>query len=461
MTRKNKQSGTSGLAQIASIVTFYRTSTGRELLELSSGASKRLYYLDDDSLDLLENAVMRELGFVPTKKDLKLALARRPAKSEQRVVDVITRYGLKNNQVVVATSPETVFAIGPDGIEPIDGIHVLYQEDFIPIDYEDAEIEVMTDHLSPLFPDKGDLLLVIAFLVESVLTNTDYPMLMVNGPKGSGKSTISEMLKTIVDPSNYTLLPPPSQLEDIKMAAATNHMVVFENVSSLNSRIQDLLCIRSTGGTRVERKLHTNSKAARVDLGGATIINSIDDPTTQRDLQDRTILVELTERKGSTTQRSILLESFQLRLPALRGAFFRLVGKVVIERQKTSISNLPRMADYTITLKTVARVLGISPSIAKKASVRSRNKLARNFLSRSPLGIVLSEIIENAELPWKIKFDALKRQCEVKTNSPPTTSRAFGSEFSQLIEPLSKLHDVNIERIRGTKGFYVRVTRNE
>jgi hypothetical protein len=57
-----------------------------------------------------------------------------------------------------------------------------------------------------------------------------YPVLALHGEQGSGKSTAVEVLRSIIDPNEAALRPPPRDERDLVLAASNGYVVALERV---------------------------------------------------------------------------------------------------------------------------------------------------------------------------------------------------------------------------------------
>ena len=120
-----------------------------------------------------------------------------------------------------------------------------------------------------------------------------FPILILQGEQGTGKSTISRVLRELTDPSSAPLRSPPANKTDLAVSAINSYLVVIDNLSGLQAEVADGLCRFSTGGAFDARKKYTDGEQFLVSIQRPVIINGISDIATRADLAERSIIIEL------------------------------------------------------------------------------------------------------------------------------------------------------------------------
>ena len=138
----------------------------------------------------------------------------------------------------------------------------------------------------------------IAYLVSLFIGDIEHPCLVLNGEQGSGKTTMSTIIKALVDPvgdSRPSLF--PKNDADLPLMFRENYLVAFDNLQTINARLSDKLCTIVTGVTESRRKLYTNDEMTHFDLCQPIILNGIHDIVKREDMLSRCIVMEIQKPK--------------------------------------------------------------------------------------------------------------------------------------------------------------------
>lgn len=224
----------------------------------------------------------------------------------------------------------------------------------LPIPSTSGNLELLWKYLN--IPE-NDRVLVLAYMLESLRTTTDYPVLVLHGPFNSAKSSTQEFIVLLLDPSKICLKVAPKKQEDIIVAAVNSHMVSFNNMSKLSRVDQDDLCCLATGGGLGTRCLYTNMDEVLVDIKRPVVLNCVNNIITATDLTSRCVIIEL-PRITQCKQPSLLKSEFMNDYPLILGGLYDIFVEVLRILPEIKIDNLPRMADFALLGSALERVMG-------------------------------------------------------------------------------------------------------
>jgi putative DNA primase/helicase len=138
---------------------------------------------------------------------------------------------------------------------------------------------------------EGHLKLIIGWLLAARRGHGPYPILVINGTQGSGKSMLLRVLSRLLDPSQAPERSLPKDERDLFVTAANTHLLTFDNLSNISNSMSDALCRIATGGGFSARGLHTNDEEHVLEACRPIILNGIGDLARRGDLADRSIQV--------------------------------------------------------------------------------------------------------------------------------------------------------------------------
>ena len=245
---------------------------------------------------------------------------------------------------------------------------------------------------------EADRLMVLAWMLECLRTDTPHVVLELVGEQGSAKSSTQRALRRLIDPNQADLRAAPKSVEDVWIAARNSHMVSLENLSHLHPQYQDALCVLATGGGYSARTLYTNAEETIIELRKPIVLNGISVIVTAQDLLDRCLHIDLPtihsrELAGDMEAR------FEAAQPALLGALLDLFVKVLAALPSVSIppEQRPRMADFAALGEAVFRVHGkpAGAFLARYSDMREDG--VRRTIDASPVGAALAAYL--AEVP--------------------------------------------------------------
>src|SRR5262249_28119947 len=166
-------------------------------------------------------------------------------------------------------------------------------------------------------------LLVQVHLVTCLIPRIDHPIPVIAGDHGAAKSTLSCLLRCLVDPAHEALLSLPNDQNELALLLSRNYMPVFDNLDGLQSWHMDMLCRACTGGGITKRKLYTDEDEVVLSFWRCVVLNGIYPGATKSDILDRVIPLHLTRlTKTQTKTKRAFWAGFEAARPRLLGALF-------------------------------------------------------------------------------------------------------------------------------------------
>ena len=217
-----------------------------------------------------------------------------------------------------------------------------------------GDINLLKKHINI---KEKDFVLVVGWLLMSMQAGTGaYPMLVLTGSAGCGKTTISRMLRELVDPNEATLLSKP-KTDDLRVIGANNHVLAFDNLSGIGANQSDALCKISTGDNQTVRKLYTTNEEFTISLKKPILLNGIDEIAKRSDMASRSIKIDLSKVQLYRSETSIW-NAFMIDVPSILGGLLDGLSAALNQYENTRINNLPRMGDFSKWVTAAGQAYG-------------------------------------------------------------------------------------------------------
>ena len=212
----------------------------------------------------------------------------------------------------------------------------------LPLPNQQGDINLLRKHLN--IQDK-DFALIVGWLLMSLQAGRGaYPVMVLQGTAGCGKTTISRMLRQLVDPNKADLLSKP-KTQDMRVIGVNNHVLAFDNLSGIHSNYSDALCKIATGDNQTVRVLYTTNDEMTLSIKKPILLNGIDEIAERGDLISRSIKIELQKLKQSKTETSVW-NDFITDTPDIFGALLDGLSMALKHIDHIKIDQLLRMSDF-------------------------------------------------------------------------------------------------------------------
>lgn len=232
------------------------------------------------------------------------------------------------------------------------------------------------------FSDKNDALLLLAYIVKSIVPNSGpCPILILEGPQGSGKTTATTMIGKIIDPTDPSLFAPPKNEEDIKIHANSSWLLSYDNLSYLNGDLTDAFCRVCTGGGMSSRKLYSDDEQMVYSIQRPVVFNGIEELGERPDFLDRAIILHTKPISEKLRKFSDgIWDPFNKGYDSLLGGVYKLLSQVLSVLPTVESKELPRMADYAKFGIALEKVLQLPEgTFLTVLSDHNREKLHKAF----------------------------------------------------------------------------------
>jgi len=306
--------------------------------------------------------------------------------------------------------------------------------------------------------------LLLCWILECFRVDTPYLVLELIGEQGSAKSKTQDILRGFIDPNQVNLRVRPKNRESLFVSAENSHLVSYENLSHIQSEIQDAFCSLATGGGFADRTLYTNKEETIIEVKRPVVLNGISTLVTAQDLLDRTLHIDVPRIEYRKTEKEIRLEQEENQGKIFGGILDLLANTLkILPSVDISHESLPRMADFAYLGEAVYLSLGHQNGKFLTEYERSCSEGVYRTIESSPVATKLINHIDNCSgLEFRGTIGDLYEELSYMHNAEeawPKSSRGFGSALRRIAPSLRTLgYQVEVDEKRSNNGYrcYIR-----
>lgn len=390
-----------GLKGLIDAMTIFRSPTGDVFADIEVDDHRETWLVgSEDFTDHLVRRSFEAYGEPPPKDEINaaVALARARGKFGGEEHAVHLRVAEANGAIYLDLGDREWRAVeisrGGWNIVRTPPVRFIRSPGYRPL--PDPEFGGSVSMLRPYVNSAGEdgFQLIVAWLLAALRPGGPYPLLALSGQQGSSKSTLSSLLKSLVDPHAVPLRTSPRDERDLLIAAKSTHLIALDNVSRITPELSDAYCRLSSGGGLTTRKLFTDAAENLLTACRPLLLNGIDEIVTRPDLADRAFFVELaTINRGNHRSLDQLQKEFAADLPLILGGVLDVMVFGLRHLDEVADDGLPRMADAARWIIACERALW-PPGTFVAALERSAKIAIENLAERTPAVTAIARLMD-------------------------------------------------------------------
>lgn len=313
-------------------------------------------------------------------------------------LEVQMRADYRNGSIYLDTAWPSgqVIQVSPSAVNILDTCDSVFTRSGVTAglpNYVDEPIK-LTSLLKYVRISEDGLPVLLACLINSLMTNLPQPVVLIHGPAAAGKTTALRLLLDLVDPS--TQMPGGTLTGDERVLRALSKVrrtFVFDNVSYVKGDVSDVLAKITTGSEMISRALFQNSTPDVIELRRPVFINGIMSGFARSDLASRSVSFLLSPIKpAARLASSQLLQGWEEDKPKLFSELLRLasyvLSKLPTEPQVESRYRNPEFVQITNIIGNLLNLDGLS------YLEKSISDLSDAVIGASPMGYAFAKLAE-------------------------------------------------------------------
>ncbi len=327
------------------------------------------------------------------------------------------------------------------------------------------------DDLRPLVnvASDDDFRLIVGFGLCALRASGPHFVLGLHGEQGSSKSTLSAVLKGVIDPNQVPIRAAPRDENELAIMASKAQLLALDNISALSGALSDALCRLTSGGGVSKRKLYTDMDEVILDVNRPVILNGINEVATRPDLLDRSINIHLPRIPQDRRQdEKGFWSRFESVRAAILGALLDAVSGALRELPHTTVDKPPRMADCVLWVTAAESALVWEHGSFLRAYRANMVESNETALEASPVTEPLRTLLETSETgEWTGTMEELLGKLRVIAagqtaggNALPKNGRGLSMALER-IEPNLRADGITVSRSPRTKARREVIIRRE
>jgi putative DNA primase/helicase len=280
---------------------------------------------------------------------------------------------------------------------------------------------------------EDDFKFVVVWLIAALRPGRPFPILLIQGEQGSGKSILSRILRSIVDPNLAPIRAAPKDEEDLIVAAKNGHVIALDNVSKIDPTMADALCRISTGGGFSTRVKYTNDQEHVVWARNPILANGIPSLADRPDLASRALIVRLVpiaeDRRKPEDEH---FAEWELARPYMLGTICAALGRALRNLPDVKLERSSRMADFEKLIEAASPALAWERGAFSRAYAQNRRDLDGAAFEADPVAVAIERYFRELERRACDRWEGTATELLAKLNTE-TCAKSDNSPDSELL----------------------------
>lgn len=310
----------------------------------------------------------------------------------------------------------------------------------------------------------ADFYLIVAWLIGALRERGPYPILVLNGQQGTGKSSLARLLRSLVDPTSPAIQGPPKDEAGLIVTAQNCHLLTLDNLSFIDAALSDALCRLATGGGFAVRQLHTDKDENIFDGARPIMVNGIPTLAERADLAERAITIKLVPIADDARRPEAEIDAeWERARPRVFGALCTTLSVALANFPATRLARSPRMADFARWMVAAEPGLGWQAGTFEAAYAVNRQESVDLAFESDLVAVAVRAFVEKLDnegaRSWEgtatellTELDAVVSEKARQSRKWPKLAAVLGNDLERSA-PALRLKNIIVEKTKSGKRY--------
>lgn len=241
-------------------------------------------------------------------------------------------------------------------------------------------------------------LLLKVYIISLLIPDIDHVVLATYGPKGTAKTLLLWLIKSLIDPTKPVLLTLQRDIPEFIQQVNHNYLAFYDNVKFIPYWLSDEICKAVTGIGHTKRKLYSDDEDIVYEHKRCIAINGIDVALTEPDAMDRSLFIKLEDiHDYNLRTKEELFQEFERIRSNVLGFILDTLVKAMKIKSTLRLSRLSRMAEFIKWGEAISRALGYPDKRFIEAYLENKNEQNIVAVEENVVGILLVKFYKEYE----------------------------------------------------------------
>lgn len=257
----------------------------------------------------------------------------------------------------------------------------------LPLPERGGHIQEIFEFMPPM--PKQDQCLALSWLIASFFSEIERAFLLVEGENGTGKTTLTKLLKSFIDPAHGGALTYSDNVNNMAQILDHHCIPLIDNVTKISQSVSDIFCTTYSGASHTKRKQYTDGEDYIFNLTGNVIFTTVHMTKPKSDFLNRCYKIE-TQMTDETYRSKLQYEKkFEAVKGKLFGAVIDCVVKTMAEIEKSEPVTRFRTVDFDHVASCAAEVMKYGKELFWEARQHCESIKKKSITDSTPLILAL------------------------------------------------------------------------